>query len=83
MILFPFPAAALARIWISMMCLLSGTGRRRWRVGEKPKCAAPPTSRPAKLDPFGAVIIDEDGAATFCIFLRDSRSMKVMRWKTP
>ncbi len=46
----------------SMMCLLSGTGRRRWRVGEKAaNASALPTSRPVKqVDPSGGHNIDEE-----------------------
>lgn len=67
-----------------MMCLLfSGTGRRRWRVGEKLQmrqhCPHPDL---LQVEPFEAIIIDEElsqghsvYSARFC--------MKAMRWKTP
>lgn len=61
--------------------IIQGTGRRRWRVGEKLQmkqhCPHPDL---LQVDPFEAIIDEELELVIFFIFRRDSR-MKATRWK--
>lgn len=63
------------------MFIIQGTGRRRWRVGEKvPMKQHCPHPDLLQVDPFEAIIDEEMEPGIFSIFHQDSR-MRGTRWK--
>ncbi|VTM84192.1 putative enzyme [Klebsiella pneumoniae] len=62
--------------------IIQGTGRRRWRVGEKvPMKQHCPHPDLLQVDPFEAIIDEEMEPGDILYIPRDSR-MRVIRWKT-